>query len=416
MAKKANEIALKNGEVAGDKLTDEALNVNPPNDDCRDAPELAELSTDAIIANLRCQLGEWKPVEGQYRRRLHRLLGSFYEAIPIFETDETKREELNAIIRKDEAVMGKKSFNLLTADVLDLLLFSVLSYDRQTSATRSQWGSALLYARLRKVEHSTAAFEEWINKIGGMAKAAKGLPEPTDQSEASGPDDLESVAIKPGKFSLDTYLDRISTQPAKTQLDVELDPRSDQYRGLSVLLVYSSDDDPDGAVRLVEKIGDESVIKRVVKEVANGHFRHLTEEQKRAELERRRLWDINKVALILAGRLHAKFDLKALRAFRAALTGLAESDKDSQRYFKGKAGVVFSNIGLSNLWTMEVAHPEYLDVDPGRYFGGGRPNALVPYDVSAYGTPEGDAAIREYVAANTEPWRVKPGRESSGQR
>lgn len=362
---------------------------------------MSQLPTDEIIRNLRGQYGAWEPVEGEYRKRLHRLLGAIYEAIPIFESDSIKRNQLEAIVRKDDAVVQAKNFEIMRVDALDLLLVSVLSHKRETSATRSQWRAALLNAGFKKVEHNAAAFQHWINKIGGMVKAAKGVDE-TDEVDSSG--DADGILVMPKKFNLDAYLAELSTSPAEARLDVDLNPKVDLFKGLGVLLVYTSPDDPGGPVQLVEKVGDEGVVKRIAKEVASGNFRQLSRDEQLKLHHEQHLWAINRVALILAGRLKAKFDLKTLRDFRSALTKLTTNDQHEQRYFKGYAGVAYSTIGFTNLWTLGIENPEFLDVDPGRYFKGGREGALIPYDVSSYGTPEGDAAIKEYISANTEPW------------
>ena len=54
-------------------------------------------------------------------------------------------------------------------------------------------------------------------------------------------------------------------------------------------------------------------------------------------------------------------------------------------------------------FTMKVKNPDFLEVDPGRYLGGARKGALIPYDVSKFGTAEGDECLKEYVLRHAEP-------------
>ena len=359
---------------------------------------------ETIVSSLRRQYQEWGPIEGNARKRLWQMLGDIYAAIPIFEGNTTERYKLNNIVRQDENVRKSERFKPNEELVVDLLLVSVLSLCKETSATKSQWRAALVAAKIANVGNSSDEFQEWLAEVGGIVSSTKvDLSKGAKPQDSSEPPPEDSLIYVPEKFNFKKFASGIATTPPEPQLKLELDPEADVHENFCVALLYCPPGET-GKARLVEKLGDGGVVKFVASKVAHGYTHNLPDDEKEKRALDQHLWVLNRVALSLVGRLRLKITLKEFKAFRAALNGITKLDVYEQKYFEGFGGVYY-RFDDRDAFSMKVHNPDFLEIDPGRYFKGARKEALIPYDHSHYGTPEGDAAIKSYISQHTEPWR-----------
>lgn len=359
---------------------------------------------ETIVSSLRRQYREWEPIEGQARKRLWKMLGDLYAAIPIFEASNAERYKLNDIVRQDENVRKSERFKPADELVVDLLLVSVLSLCKETSATKSQWRAALIAAKVANVGHSSDEFQAWLSDVGGIVGSTKAdLAKSAKSEDPSAPSSESPLIYVPEKFDFQKFASGVATTPPESRLKLNIDPEADVHENFSVALLYCPPGEP-GKPRLVEKLGDGSVVKFVASRVAHGRIHNLPKHEREKRALDQHLWILNRAALSLAGRLQLKMTLKEFAAFKTALKGITKHDAIAQKYFEGFGGVSY-RFDDGYAFSMKVYNPDFLEVDPGRYLKGAREAALIPYDYSGYGTPEGDQAVKSYICQHTEPWR-----------
>lgn len=359
---------------------------------------------EAIVSSLRKQYEEWRPIEGNARKRLWEMLGDLYAAIPVFEESETERHKLNDIVRQDENVRKSERFKPAEESVVDLLLVSVLSLCKETSATKSQWRAALIAAKIAKVVNNSAEFQEWLAKVGGIVASKKADLSSRAKGQESSDRTLDSpLPYVPGKFDFKKFASEVATSPPEPQLKLKIDREAQAHENFSVALLYYPPGQ-SGNASVIEKLGDGRVVKFVASKVAHGQVHNLSDAEKLKRALDQHLWTINRVALALVGRLKLKLTFKEYGAFDKALKAIAKHDAYAQKFFEGHVGVSY-RIDKDDSFSMKVHHPDFLEVDPGRYFKGAREAAMIPYDHSNYGTPEGDEAIKSYICQHAEPWR-----------
>ena len=112
----------------------------------------------------------------------------------------------------------------------------------------------------------------------------------------------------------------------------------------------------------------------------------------------------------LAGRLQLKLKTKHCFAFKKAVTGLSKDDAHAHKFFQGASGATYVFPERGDTFSMDVEHPEFFETDPGRYIRGAREGALMPYLPNDPDTPEGKAALKEYVLRHVDPWHYKDRR------
>ena len=387
---------------------------NKPNKPAADSPSAADL-----VHALREQYKEWQPIHGESRSRLYKLLGDMYAAIPLVEASKDAHNKLADLANEDINVRNSKRFDAWKADNLDLLLVCVLGLREETRATKSQWRSVLLAAGIEEAPGTSEAFQEWIRAKGGIVEVLRGevhaglakLETVADSASASAKEDEALATLVAGKFDMKKWIVELAKAPPTERLKLTLDTQADLHEGVGVLLYYYAPNaSKAGEVAIVQKIGDPRVVRHVAAEVELGHVRNLTDDEKRARLLDKYLWALNKVALILAGRFRAKTTMREYKAFVSAVEGITKEDRFKQRFFEGDAGVAFQFLGHGETFSMTVKNPDFLEIDPGRYFPGARMGELIPYDVSEIGTPQGDQAIKAYIMQHTEPWRYQAAR------
>ena len=266
-------------------------------------------TADDILTSLREQYEAWEPVEGQARKKLWKLLGDVYEAIGYFEANPTEMEQLREAARAAPGVLGSERFKPFKEKAVDLLLVTLLGLRKDTAATKSQWRFALMTARLARCQLTSEAFQGWLTDVGGLVGARKVDLKPgivgTSPTAAAKKAEADELVVE--KFDLEKFAKGIADSPPKDRLKVAIDRQTETYGGLSLALLFVPEGAKNDGVHLVEKIGDPAVLRRVCTQVALGHVKQLSDEEKRERLVDHYLWTLNQVALTLAGRLRLKF-------------------------------------------------------------------------------------------------------------
>lgn len=364
------------------------------------------IDVDEFVRGLRAQHEEWLPIEGNARARLWDMLGNMYVAAPQIEGDPAQMQKLRNVANEDPAVKNSKRFRAWDADVIDLMLVCVLGLGEKVRSTKSQWRAALQAATFANVGRNGEEFKAWLEEVGGIVGANK--IELTQVMNSSGPglvpeaDKLELVTV-----NFDAFSKEVAGDPPTEKVKLAIDPLKDTYEGLGVLLFSLPDAKNPTDIRIVAKLGSPSAVKKVVSEVVHNQIANLSDEEKRERLVDKHLWTLNQVSLALAGRLQLKLKLRHCFAFKKAVGALSKDDAYAHKFFEGASGATYVFPERGDSFSMDVEHPDFVETDPGRYIRGARKGALMPYAPSDPATPDGKAALKDYVLRHVDSWHYK---------
>ena len=355
------------------------------------------------VTDLRKRYLEWDKLAGQARQKLWATLGQIHADSAFVREHAEARAELVRAANEDPEV-GRSRFDATSAPAQEIFLALILKIREATKSAKSQYTRALLVAESEGVPPTEEAFVTWVKDNGGITAAGKSdsAEGPAASLTLSPPVSGRATSMTaPYHFKLARFLEW-APKLANGSVEIEIDREKEAYEGLTVVLLSSSAADPDANPAILAKIGDPQVVKSVASAVASGRAVRLTDEDKANEAARKALWELNRVALKLSY-WNEKLSFDDLLKFPKAVKVLEKQDCVARRLFEGPAG--------SNLYTdarefhsLDVIHPEYDLIDPGRYIRNAREGALIPYEAGQPGSAERAAAIAAYVQASRVPW------------
>lgn len=336
------------------------------------------------LSGLEEQMDEWRPMQTRADARAYEILGTIHETVACIDDDPVKRVALVDVIRKVPDVSASKKWSASGKSSAELIVTFLLGLKTNRSR-KHNWVSTLAHAAECETATTKAAFIEWISSkdVGGIEGAVAAY---------RGDDvEVESLQLSDVAATLEEQNDEAE------MIKHELDP--DAPAGLGVLIVRRAS---AGEVVLLRETTEEAKIKRVLVDLGILKRPRKRTRAQIATIEREAVLALNRVTFALAS--GSKVTKKRIDTFGNAYRRLKNVPELVEKYFDGRLKFEYGYPDHeSKGGKIEPQNEQFDKLDPGRYLGGARERALIPYKFDPANHEANRKAALEYLHRFDKP-------------